>query len=314
VLASFAGSFKGLPQEVVDEILEYLEEDRLTLRACSLTCKVLLRSSRPIIHRRLWVVSRGIPGATDEHEIQTPNLARFHTLLAAAEHGLTRYTRELTIKVGREFKPVDLQLFLPQFQTFVRLTSLTLHNLTPTPFLPVFDQYFGHLAQQIRSLEFIYPSGPQDDVLCFISHFPNLDDLKFRSFPQGPFLHEEYNAPPIRGSPTLRGTLQVASITAGGDAFLERFTRFPSGLGFRSIQFDRCTGINPNIIIRECSSTLEHLTHITHISKFSLICDWRGVSDPFQVTRCPGSTYRLVHNSKSSKFASGSRPSTFTTS
>ena len=269
MLANYVGSFKGLPQEVVDGILEYLEDDRRALGACSLTCKALFRSSRPIIHRRLCVVSRGSPECADEQEMQTPNLARFRTLLAAAERDLTRYTRELTVKIGAEFKPVDLQPFLPQFQTFGRLTSLTLHNFKPTPFLPVFEQYFGHLAQQIRSLEFVYPSGPRDDVLCFISHFPNLDNLKFCSFPRHlPFPPEEYSAPPIQGSPTLRGTLQVGSMTAGGDDFLGCLTRFPSGLGFRSIEFHRCTGINPNIIIRECSSTLQYLTHITHISRF----------------------------------------------
>lgn len=250
----------------MDEILEYLEDDRPTLGACSLTCKALLRSSRPIIHRRLCVVSRGmrLPGTKNEHEAQFP------TLSAAAERGLTHYTRKLTIKIGKDsFRPVDLQPYLPQFQTFSRLTSLILHNFKPAPFLPVFEQYFGHLAQQMQSLEFIFPSGPRDDILCFISHFPNLDDLRFNSFPRHfQFPHEVYSAPSIRSSPTLRGTLQVASLTADGDDFLECLARFPSGLGFHSTGFHRCTGIDPNIIIQECSSTLQCLTHTTHISEF----------------------------------------------
>jgi len=268
VLANFAGSFRGLPQEVVDEILECLVDDGQALRACSLTCKALLRSSRPIIHRRLCVVSRGIPYSTDGRGAHTANLNRFRALLAATEHGLTRYTRELTIKmIGGEFKPVDLQSFLPQFQTFGRLTSLTLHNFKPAPFLPAFEQQFGHLAQQIQSLKFVYPSGPLDDMLSFISRFPNLDDLRFYSFPRHLlFPPEDYIVSPIRGSPTLRGTLQATSMTAGGDDFLRCLTRFPSGLGFRSIEFHHCTGINPNIIIQECSSTLQYLTHTTHIN------------------------------------------------
>ena len=269
VLANFAGDFKGLPQEVVDEILEYLEDDRPALRACSLTCKVLLRSSRPIIHRRLCVVSRGIPHPGDEHEARAANLIRFRTLLAAAECGLTHRTRELTIKIGDDFKPADLQQFLPQFQTFARLTSLTLHNFKPASFNPVFEQCFGHLVQQIRSLEFVYPSGFRDDLVCFISQFPNLDDLGLHAFPRHFLLpHEEYNAPPVKGSPTLRGTLKIANMTAGGDDFLGSLTRFPSGLGFRSIEFKRSMGINPNIIIRQCSSTLQYLTHVTHICRF----------------------------------------------
>lgn len=244
--ANFGENFKGLPQEVVDEILEYLEDDRRALRACSLTCKVLFRSSRPIIYRRL---------------------TRFHMLLAAAERGLTRYTRELTIKF--EFRPVDLQPMLPHLQTFARLTSLTLHRFNPSPFLPLFERYFGHLAQQIRSLNFVDPSGHRDDLLCFVSRFQNLDDLGFFSFPRSIQLPlEEYNTPPIRGSPYLRGTLRVVRMMTKGDDFLKCLTRLPSGLGFRSIEFHDCAGIDPNIILRKCSSTLQNLTHTTHISKF----------------------------------------------
>ena len=270
VLADFAGNFKGLPQEVVDEILEYLEDDQQALRACSLTCKALLRSSRPIIHRRLFVVSRGIPYPRNEHEARAANFIRFRPLLAAADCGLTSRTRELTIKIGRrrEFEPADLQQFLPQFQTFVRLTSLVFYNFNPAPFIPVFEQCFGRLAPQIRSLGFLYPSGFRDDLVCFISQFPNLDDLMFFSFPQrSMFSQEEYSAPPIRGSPTLRGTLKIAKMSAGGDDFLRCLTRFPSGFGFRSIEFRRSMGIDPNIIIQRCSSTLQYLTHITHFSR-----------------------------------------------
>jgi hypothetical protein len=297
----------------VDEILEHLEGDQPALRACSLTCKALLRSSRPIIHRRLYVVSRGIPGSTDEHQLQTSNPPRLFVLSAAAKHGLAHYTRELTINLRGGFKPADLREILPQFRAFTRLTSLTVYNFTPTPFLLVFEQYFGHLAQQIQSLEFKYPSGFRDDLFYFISQFPNLDNLKFYSFPRN-HLFLGAGSLPIRSSPTLRGTLQVGSMTIGGDDFLGCLTRFPSGLSFRSIEFYRCTGIDPNILIRECSSTLQHLTHITHISEFPTHVKLVRTSDPSQPTGCPGLTCRFAHNSESSKFASGLHPSVFTRS
>ena len=143
MLANFAGDLKGLPCEIVDEILEYLVGDLSALKVCSLTCKVLLRSARRIIHRRLrirgWV--RSCP--LDEHEIRAANLADFRPLLVAAKCGLTCYTRELTINLGGNFHPTNLRPFLPQFQTLTRVTSLPLLYFHPTPFLLVFEQYFG---------------------------------------------------------------------------------------------------------------------------------------------------------------------------
>ena len=92
------------------------------------------------------------------------------------------------------------------------MTSLSLLYFHPTPFLPVFEQYFGHLAQQIQSLEFVGPRGSHHSLLYFICRFPNLDDLELdlsnSYFPQG------QDIPTILGSPTLRGTLRIKDARA----------------------------------------------------------------------------------------------------
>lgn len=269
MLANFAGGLKGLPYEIVDEVLAYLVGDLPALKACSLTCKVLLRSARPIIHRRLRIDGWARLRTLDEHESQAANLARFRPLLVAAERGLTCYTRELTINIGKEFKPENLCPFLPQFQTFTRVTSLSLHYFDPTPFLPVFEPYFGHLAQQIQSLEFIRPSGSHNDLLHFISRFPNLDNLGFGLFPRYDLYSPEFDIPTIRGLPTLRGTLRVEDATMRTDGLFRSFKQLPSGLRFRSVEFCHCTGINPNIVIQECASTIQYLTHVIHTREFS---------------------------------------------
>ena len=274
MLANFAGSFKGLPQEIADEILEYLEDDRRALMACSLTCRGLFRSARYIIHRRLHVVSPRRVGASDDqemHRFEAANRSELRMLSVVAECGLAQFTRELIIRVGEELTPENLRPYLPQFQAFARLTSLTLYHFDPTPFLPVFEQYFGHLARQMRSLEFVHPPGPQDDILYFISQFPNLEDLGFNSFPQHNLNpSKEYNISAIRNSPTLGGTLRVTSTNGWRTDSLERLTRLPSGLRFRSIEFLCCPGLNPDIIIQECASTLQSLTHVLRACEFSL--------------------------------------------
>ena len=270
--AEFPGSFKGLPQETVDEILEHLADDRRTLIACSLTSRGLFRSARRVIHRRLRLIGPGWPstsGGQEKRRYEAANRAQLLKLSAAAEHGLAQYTRELTIKIGGEFTPKNLLPYLPQFQTFGLLTSLKLHHFDPTPFLHSFEQYFGHLAQQIRSLEFLYPPGPQDDMIYFISQFPNLEDLGFDPFPQHNLdPYKKHNISAIGSPPTLGGTLQLTSTNAWKTDSLKSLARLPSGLRFRSIEFLHCTGIDPNIVIRECTSTLQSLTHVIHTCEF----------------------------------------------
>lgn len=272
MLADFTGGFKGLPQEIVDEILEYLERDQQTLKACSLTCKGLFRSVRRIIHRRLRVVGPRRPVTAGDQEVQrrrAANRSQLRILSEAAKGGLSRYTRDLTIRVGEEFTPENLRPYLSPFQTFAQLTSLTLHHFNPAPFLPVFDQYFGHLALQMRSLRFIYSPGAQNDMMYFISQFPNLEDLGFNPFPQHNLEPSiEYDISSFRKSPTLGGTLQVTSTNAWRTNSFEPLTRLPSGLRFRSIVFLHCTGIDPDVMIRECASTLESLTHVFHTCEF----------------------------------------------
>ena len=262
LLANASESFKGLPQEIVDEIFDYLEDHRQALIACSLTCKGLYLSARRVIHRQLHVVG-------PRYRYKATNHSQLSMLSAAAQCGLSQYTRKLTIRVREEFTPENLRPHLPQFQTFSLLTSITLHQFDPLPFLPAFEQYFGHLTQQIRSLEFIYPPGPQDDIMYFICQFPNLEDLGFNPFPQHNFdPSKEYDPSTIQSSPTLGGTLQVTGTNHGRTNSFESLTRLSSGLQFRSIEFFDCKGIDPNIIIRECTSTLQSLMHVFHTCEF----------------------------------------------
>ena len=142
MLENFTGDFKGLPQEIVDEVLEHLGGDPRTLGACALTCKGLFCSARRIIHRQLRVVGPGKVVTVDERELRqckVANRSQLRTLSEAAKWGLAHYTRGLTISIAEEFTPENLQPYLPQFQSFARLTSLTLHQFDPAPFLPVFE-------------------------------------------------------------------------------------------------------------------------------------------------------------------------------
>ena len=47
----------GLPQEMVDRIVETLQNDMRALKACSLTCKAMFVPARYLIHQTLHVTS-----------------------------------------------------------------------------------------------------------------------------------------------------------------------------------------------------------------------------------------------------------------
>ena len=320
MLANFTGSFKSLPQEIVDEILEYLDDywHRRTLIACSLTCKGLFIPARRIIYRRLYV-GRTVYTSDEQGTYwhRAPNRSPFHILSVMAKYGLAQYTRKLIIGVGHQFTPQNLRPYLPQFQAFTLLTSIKLHHFNPSPFLPTFEQYFGHLKHQIRSLEFVDPSGSRDSTVYFISQFPNLEDLRFDPFPQHN-LHPspEHNISTIQSSPSLGGTLRVTTTGSWqlSNSF-EALTRIPSGLRFRSIEFDHCGWIDPNITIRACVSTLQSLTHVIHTCEFPpLNSAGKELSDLVQLRRFSGLTYRLAIIFESSGSVSSSQPTPLTIS
>ena len=45
----------GLPQEIVDRMVDILRDDLQALKACSLTCKAMFASARYLIHRVLYL-------------------------------------------------------------------------------------------------------------------------------------------------------------------------------------------------------------------------------------------------------------------
>ena len=54
IAAEVHGGCMGLPQEIVDHIMDMLQNDVIALKACSLTCKVMFVSARHLIHHTLY--------------------------------------------------------------------------------------------------------------------------------------------------------------------------------------------------------------------------------------------------------------------
>ena len=258
----------GLPQELVDMVVEYFRTDWDALVSCSLTCRALFCSVRRVIHERLY-----IPGPRT-----LPSIARLMkwcwiynrtylgVLSSADEAGLVQYTKQLTIEAGQVLTPRTLRPYLQHFRKYLWLTSLTLTCFDPTPFLPVFDRYFNHLSQSLKSLTLISPQGISDATRDFVSLFRNLDDLEFNPVPKPPcrpWGHQSSSRPRHQLT-SLAGRLHIINTDSRRANSLEPLFSFPGGLHFRSLQFVCCTDINTAGILGKCSSTLESVTYTLH--------------------------------------------------
>jgi hypothetical protein len=271
--ANYSGGWMGLPRELVDMIFEYLKTDRDTLASCSLTCRALFCSARHIIHEQLYVAGPRVPPFLNRLTKWCWIYHRryFRVLSLADDADLTPYTRHLIVEAGQVLTPRSLRQYIPNFQKYLWLTSITLTRFDPTPFLPVFDRYFLHLSHSLRSLHLISPQGPPVATMDFISRFRNLDDLEFNPVPKPPRKPQEHQTPlgPERWFSPLGGTLRIANTDSRRANSLEALLHLPSGPRFRSLQFVCCKDVNATGIMRKCSSTVESVTYTFHCREFS---------------------------------------------
>ena len=276
----------GLPQSLVDMIFEYLKTDRDALLSCSLTCRALFCSARRVIHERLYVAGpRVSPPAGKLTEWRWFFNRRYLRILSLADDAdLIQYTRHLIVEVGQTLTPRNLRPYIPTFQKYVWLTSLTLTHFDSTPFLPVFDRYFRHLSHSLRSLYLISPRGSPDVMTDFISQFRNLDNLGLNRVmkpPCRPQRRSTTSLGPRRWFTPLGGTLRIANTDSRRSSSLKPLLHLPGGLRFRSLEFVCCTDINTSGIIQRCSSTLESVACTLHCREsVSLVTQCRFSRSP----------------------------------
>ena len=271
--SNYSDGWMGLPRELTDMIFEYLKTDWDTLASCSLTCRALFCSTRRVIHERLYVAGPRVPLFFNRLTkwCWIYNRRYFRVLSLADDADLTPYTRHLIIEAGQVLTPQSLQPYIPTFQKYVWLTSITLTRFDPTQFLPIFDRCFLHLSHSLRSLHLISPQGPPGAMMDFISRFRNLDDLEFNPVPKPPRKPQEPRAllEPGRLFAPLEGTLRIVNTGSRRANSLEALIHLPSGLRFRSLQFVCCTDIDTTGIMRKCSSTVESVTYTFHCREFA---------------------------------------------
>lgn len=269
IVTTSSTGWKGLPQELVDEILTYLKDDFPSLVSCSGSCKALLCSTRPLIHRT-FCLSAG--SSVDRYRSSPLNQAQFDNIRLAEQAQVLKYTTRLIIRLGDDFVPENLRPHLRYFRAMRGVTSLEIYLLDATSFLPTFEAYFGHIAPTLRSLSLIGARDPIKGVLHFISLFPLLRDLDLAQFPLARHRPSKSYVPPkIKVPPPLNGTLRFR-LSYPSIEFIQSLVNVPGGVHFRSIEMGDAKEIQLQTIINACSNTVESITW-TGCRECSLFCD-----------------------------------------
>ena len=270
-----------LPPELVDEILRYLSEDLPTLKACSLTCKILHDSARPLIGSWLFL-SPGSKRKTNARSIKSllhrpkKDVGTLERLSEIQSRGLLPHTRYLVLKMEEHADLLrSLQPFAPYFFSILKLQSLVVDGLDVTAFIPYFHICLGMFTNSLRSLDIRHIWDSDRQLLWFISQFPLLEDLSIRHcyalyFFLGP------SPPLIRTSPPFRGHLNL-SLIMDSQSLCEALAQFPGGLNFTSIELKGCG--KPSAVINACQPSLRSVSYTwtTALSEFFFA--------PFGITR-----------------------------
>lgn len=148
------------------------------------------------------------------------------------------------------------------------ITSLEIDLPDARHFLPAFDEYFGHLAQTLRSLILVCSRDPVETILHFVPRFPllqNLDLTAARFAGRRPC--QSFTPPDITTSPPLDGILWLR-IAYPTISFLQSTVNITGGIHFRSVEMAKVRKAPLQVILDACSNTLESITFGSGIREY----------------------------------------------
>ena len=268
IVKTFPTGWKNLPQELVDEILTYLEDDSPSLISCSRSCKALFCSSRPLIHRTLCL-STG--HQTDRDISSSSNRAQFDNLRLAERAQVLQYTTRLIIRLGDDFVPENLRPHLQYFRIIRGIISLEIYRLNTARFLPAFEECFGHIVPTLRSLILVGEESHVKGVYHFVPRFPLLRDLDLAPLSSISISPLPRILPEIVTPPSLNGTLRLTNIHLS-IRLIQSLVKIPGGIHFRSIEIMDGAGTPLQAIIDACSSSVESITFRTILRERLRLC------------------------------------------
>jgi len=249
----------GLPQELVDHIMERLHDDLRALKACSLTCKSMFASTRHLIHQTLYLTLRNNRGVPTHHPGRGHSDTELRFLSFMGKRGFLQYTRQVHFHMGHVFAPDFLLPHLGQLQSLDRVHSFTIEACDALLWQSHHDTIFTHFYPTLTSLTLHRPLSHYRYVLQFALQFPNLQNLCIEHPAGSEWIRPGLITPAtIDVPPPLRGHFRLVGV--GVVRWPTKFSyELPSGINFRSVELQGVPRNQGQKIVRACAGTLEDL-------------------------------------------------------
>ena len=255
----------GLPQELVDYIVDMLHDNIPALKACSLTCKAMFASTRHLIHRTLQLTpdnTLSVLTPEEKRHYERGNRdVELRLLSFMGERDLLQYARRVHICTPNPFTPDILLPHLHYFQSLNRVHTLTIDHFCADEWVDYHATCFGHFYPTLTSLTLSHSIGHKR-LLHFVLQFPNLENLSIEQpeFDWRGFESRLAEAATPGLSPPLRGCLRLVGQGPSVHLSTDLFGEPPKGFNFRSVELEDFPRDLAQHALSACAQTLEDLT------------------------------------------------------
>jgi hypothetical protein len=260
----------GLPQELIDYIMNMLQDDLPTLKACSLACKAMFASTRHLIHQTLLLTAQNNQSVlTREDKFRYMRRNHHETELRflsyLGERDLLRFVQTVHINMARTFIPDTLSPHLHHFRSLDQVHSLTIEHYDIVSWANHYKTCFLHFYPTLTSLTLSRPVNHYRLLLQFALQFPNLENLCFEWLVPEETVRADLPLPTlIDQSPPLRGHLRLAGVDTVAKWPVDLSHELPNKINFRSVELEGFFGTRAQHTLNMCAQTLENLIISPH--------------------------------------------------
>jgi hypothetical protein len=236
-----------IPQELIENVIDCLSNDRSMLEACSLVARTWLARSQ---HHLFNDVS-----------LNSGRVKKWCSTIRPGPDGVSRLVHNLALQQAPGHRWLGTKFLdgIPDhFSSFRHVGNLSITWLDLSDFKPgSFARHFVHYGPSLRSLQLSYLSADYSSLMSFLQLFPNLEDLLIHT----PELCDD--DPPLRISrtaPVSHGSLNLLSFDATSSPFISHLTGLD--LQFSSISAFNCefsSGFPLTNVLEASSSSLRRL-------------------------------------------------------
>ena len=251
----------GLPQELVDHIMNTLRDDLPTLKACSLVCKAMFASTRHLIHRTLRLTvrkNRSIVPRDFRGWIDNDSELRFVSYVG--ERGLLQYTRVVHLDMFCHFSPEILLFHRRHLRSLDQVRTLIIEHYDALFWLNHYNTLFANFRHAVTSLTLSRPVSHCQHVLQFIPQFPRLENLCLEWLKSEGWFQQGLTVPVVVDQPSLRGHLRLAGTVTVARLLVASTCQLSERINFRSVELEAFCGEDAQRILSVCAHTLEDLT------------------------------------------------------